>query len=64
MGGISNRMKEIKRRRHRRKTVTKLQSKLTKATTSEKQVIAEKLRKLTPGCEDLIVQLCIEDGKA
>ena len=64
MGGISNRMKEIKRRRHRRKTVTKLQSKLTKATTSEKQVIAEKLRKLTPGGEDLIVQLGIEDGKA
>ena len=64
MGGISNRMKEIKRRRHRRKTVTKLQGKLTKATTSEKQVIAEKLRKLPPGCEDLIVQLGIEDGKA
>ena len=64
MGGISNRRKEIKRRRHRRKTVTKLQGKLTKATTSEKQVIAEKLRKLTPGCEDLIVQLGIEDGKA
>ena len=64
MGGISNRMKEIKRPRHRRKTVTKLQGKLTKATTSEKQVIAEKLLKLTPGCEDLIVQLGIEDGKA
>ena len=64
MGGISNRMKEIKRRRQRRKKVTKFQSKLTKATTSEKQVIAEKLRKLTPGCEVLIVQLGIEDGKA
>jgi hypothetical protein len=37
---------------------------LSKATTSEKQVIAEKLRKMTPGCEDLIVRLGIEDGKA
>ena len=49
MGGISNRMKEVKRRRHRRKKVTKFEGKLSKATTSEKQVIAEKLRKMTPG---------------
>ena len=64
MGGISNRMKEVKHRRHRRKKVTKFEGKLPKATTSEKQVIAEKLRKMTPGCEDLIVRLGIEDGKA
>ena len=64
MGGISNRMKEIKRRRHRKQQVAKFQARLPKATASEKQVIAEKIRKLTPGCEDLIIRLGLEDGKA
>ncbi|MFM8494789.1 MAG: DUF6800 family protein, partial [Planctomycetia bacterium] len=31
-------MKEIKRRRHRKQKVAKFQTKLKKATTSEKQV--------------------------
>ena len=48
MGGISNRMKEVKRRRHRRKKVAKFESKLAKATTSEKQVIAEKISQNDP----------------
>jgi hypothetical protein len=60
MGGISNRMKEIKRRRHRRQKLAKFESKLKKATTSEKQVIAEKLRKMTTGCDDLIVRMGLE----
>jgi hypothetical protein len=34
MGGISNRMKEIKRRRHRRQKLAKFETKLKKATTS------------------------------
>ncbi len=38
MGGISNRMKEIKRRRHRRQKVSHFRSKLAKAMPSEKQV--------------------------
>jgi hypothetical protein len=63
MGGISNRMKEIKRRRHRRKKLTKFGTKLKKATTSEKLVMAEKLRKLTPGCNDLIERMGLEDRK-
>jgi hypothetical protein len=64
MGGISNRMKEIKRRRHRRQALAKIQARLPKATTSEKQIIAEKIRKMTPGCEDLIIRLGLEEGKA
>jgi hypothetical protein len=63
MGGISNRMKEIKRRRHRRKRLAKFGTKLKKATTSEKLVMAEKLRKLTPGCNDLIARMGLEDRK-
>lgn len=51
MGGISERGKELSRRRHRRQKVKKLASKLKKATASEKQVIAQKVRNLTPGCE-------------
>lgn len=54
MGGISERAKEIKRRRHRRKKLTVFARKLKKATMSEKQVIAEKLRSLTPGGETVI----------
>jgi hypothetical protein len=63
MGGISNRMKEIKRRRHRRKKMVKIETKLKKATTSEKLVMAEKLRKMTPGCEDLIARMGLDERK-
>ena len=51
---ISERQKEIKRRRHRRKKLAQLSKKLEKATVSEKAVIAEKLRSLTPGGKQLI----------
>ena len=63
MGGISNRMKEVKRRRHRRQKLAKFQTKLKKATTSEKLVMAEKLRKLTTGAEVLIARMGLEDRK-
>jgi hypothetical protein len=63
MGGISNRMKEVKRRRHRRQKLTKFQAKVKKATTSEKLTMAEKLRKMTSGCEDLIARMGLEDRK-
>jgi hypothetical protein len=63
MGGISNRMKEIKRRRHRRQKLAKFEAKLKKATTSEKHAIAEKLRKMTTGCDDLIVRMGLEERK-
>ncbi len=63
MGGISNRMKEVKRRRHRRQKLAKIETKLKKATISEKLVMAEKLRKMTPGCEDLIVRMGLEERK-
>ena len=54
MGGISERGKEIKRRRHRRKKLKHLGTKLKKATVSEKNMIAVKLRNLTPGAETII----------
>jgi hypothetical protein len=54
LSGISDRQQEIKRRRHRRKKYVALAKKVKKATVSEKAVLAEKLRNLTPGCEELI----------
>jgi len=63
MGGISNRMKEIKRRRKRRQTLGKFQSKLKKATTSEKLVMADKLRKMTTGAEVLIAAMGLTERK-
>lgn len=54
MGGISERGKEIKRRRHRRKKLAHLRGRLKKATVSEKAMIATKIRNLTPGAEVLI----------
>ena len=54
MGGISERGKEIKRRRHRRKKLQHLGKRLKKATVSEKAMIAAKLRHLTPGAEVII----------
>ena len=63
MGGISNRMKEIKRRRHRRQKLAKFETKLKKATASEKLVMADKLLKMTAGCNDLIVKMGLEDRK-
>ncbi len=51
---IIERRKELKRRRHRRKKVALFARKLTKATVSEKAMMAEKLRHMTPGAETVI----------
>jgi hypothetical protein len=50
----SERKRELRRRRHRRKKIGVFARKLKKATVSEKMVIAEKLRCLTPGGEVII----------
>ena len=60
MGGISDRKQEIKRRRHRRKKLEHFKLRLKKATTSEKGVMAEKLRKMTPGAEEIIERLGLQ----
>ena len=51
---LSERKKEIKRRRHRRKKLSHWAKKLEKATVSEKTTIADKIRNLTPGSEKII----------
>jgi hypothetical protein len=51
---ISNRAKEIKRRRKRTEKLTKLKKRLPKATKSEQVEIARKVRDITPGAEVVI----------
>jgi len=52
--GISERGKEIKRRRHRRQKLAQLRKRLDKATVSEKQEIVRKIRELSPGADRII----------
>ncbi|MDG2381952.1 MAG: hypothetical protein P8N76_09775 [Pirellulaceae bacterium] len=59
--GCSERRKEIKRRRHRRKKIDHFKKRVAKATVSEKTVIAQKIREITPGAENLIVTLELEE---
>ena len=51
---LSERKQELKRRRHRKKKLKVYARKLASATVSEKSIIAEKIRRLTPGCEVVI----------
>jgi uncharacterized protein with von Willebrand factor type A (vWA) domain len=51
---ISNRAKEIKRRRKRSEKLTKLKKRLGKATKSEQVEMARKIRDMTPGAEVVI----------
>jgi hypothetical protein len=53
----SERERELRRRRKRRKVVTKIKARAGKATASEKEVLARKLRCVTPGAEELIKRL-------
>lgn len=61
MSGISDRHQEIKRRRHRRKKYAAFAKKLEKANASERAVIAEKLRNMTPGAEVIIERWGLEE---
>ena len=50
----SERCKEIKRRRHRRKRIAQFTQKLPKATVSERATMAGKLRSMTSGSQVII----------
>ncbi len=56
----SERKRELRRRRHRKKKVTAFARKLPKATVSERAVMADKLRNLTPGAETVIASWELE----
>ena len=57
----SERRKEIKRRRHRRKKMGQFAKRLKKATVSERSFISEKIRNLTPGGDAIIASWGLEE---
>jgi hypothetical protein len=56
----TERTRELRRRRHRRKQVSKLLNKAEKASAADKAVIAAKLRRLTPGASVIIANHNLE----
>lgn len=50
----TERTRELRRRRHRKKQVTKLIARAAKGSAADKAIVADKLRKLTPGGEVII----------
>jgi hypothetical protein len=63
VGGISDRHQEIKRRRKRRQKLVLYKKRLKKATVSERGVIAEKIRRMTPGAETIIAAWGLQERK-
>jgi len=63
MGGIIQRHRELRQRRHRKKKLGIFKRKLTKANASEKAIIANKIRRLTPGGEVIVANLGLEERK-
>ena len=57
----SERQREIRRRRTRRRKMGILKRRVATATPSEKTIIADKIRNLTPGAEELITRLALEE---
>ena len=62
MGGINERHKEIRRRRHRRKRYAAYSKKLAKASSSEKTVIAAKIRRMTTGAEVVLANFGLTEN--
>lgn len=56
----SERRRELRRRRHRKKKITQFKTRAAKASASEKSVIADKIRQLTPGAAAIIAALELE----
>ena len=57
----SERRKELKRRRQRKKKITNLKQRAATASVSEKAVFAGKIRGITPGAEEIITSLALEE---
>jgi hypothetical protein len=56
----SERERELRRRRKRLKSVTAIKKKSEKATAAEKEVLAAKLRRMSPGGELIVASLGLE----
>lgn len=63
MGGTIHRMKELRQRRKRKKKMAVLKRRAVKASASEKAVMANKIRRMTPGAEIIIAALGLEEKR-
>ncbi|MFT5302617.1 MAG: hypothetical protein ACI814_003434 [Mariniblastus sp.] len=50
----SERERELRRRRKRKKALGLVKKRAEKASSSEKEVLAAKVRRMTPGAEEMI----------
>lgn len=57
----SERSRELRRRRNRRKKLVKLAAKVKSAKPSEIAVIKDKVRRLTPGSEQIFANWGLEE---
>ena len=58
----SERRRELRRRRHRKRKLGQLKRRVDKASPSEKTELANKVRGITPAAEDIIVRWGIDDN--
>jgi hypothetical protein len=63
VGGIIERHKELRRRRKRKQKLKVFKRKAAKSTPTEKGLIANKLRNMTPGAEVNIANWGLEERK-
>lgn len=56
----TERTRELRRRRHRKKKIAKLLSRSEKASAADKAIIVNKLRRLTPGASTIIANNSLE----
>lgn len=59
--GCSERRKELKRRRQRKRKITHIKKRTESASVSEKTAFAAKIRNITPGAEAIISRLGLEE---
>jgi len=59
--GCSERRKELKRRRQRKRKITHIKRRSESASVSEKAGFASKIRNMTPGAEVIISRLGLEE---
>jgi hypothetical protein len=57
----TERQRELRRRRHRRKKLGVFERKVAKASKSEKAIIVQKVRRLTPGADAVINNWGLKD---
>ena len=60
---MGERSRELRRRRKRKISVAAIKKRAAKASASEKEVLANKLRKLSPGAELIIAELKLIKAK-